>query len=43
MERNELVRLIAVFVLSFTALITAKQVAAEINGLHPSRRIRWSR
>jgi hypothetical protein len=30
-ERNELVRVIAVFVLSFAVLITAKQVAAEIN------------
>jgi len=35
MERNELVRVIAVFVLSFTALITARQVAAEINAPAP--------
>ena len=37
MERNELVRLIAVFLLSFTALVAAKQVAAEINGAAPQQ------
>lgn len=38
MERNELVRVIAVFVLSFTALVTANQVAAEINGAAPQQK-----
>ena len=34
-EHNKLLRLIAVFLMSLTALITAKQVAAEINALVP--------
>jgi hypothetical protein len=34
-EYNKLLRLIAVFLMSLTALITAKQVAAEINALVP--------
>ena len=38
MERNELARVIAVFVLSFTALITANQVAAESNGAAPQQK-----
>ncbi len=34
-EHNKLLRLIAVFLMSLTGLITAKQVAAEINALVP--------
>jgi len=34
-SHNRLLRLVAVFLMSLTALITAKQVAAEINALVP--------
>jgi hypothetical protein len=34
-EHNELLRLLAVFLMSVTVLITAKVVAAEINALAP--------
>jgi hypothetical protein len=34
-EHNKLLRLIAVFLMSLTGLVTAKQVAAEINALVP--------
>jgi hypothetical protein len=34
-EHNKLLRLIAVFLVSLTALITAKQIAAEINAVVP--------
>jgi hypothetical protein len=34
-EHNKLLRLIAVFLVGLTALITAKQIAAEINAVVP--------